>query len=87
MESIHISLPESMQHFVEECVAEGGYASVSEYVRELIAVDQKRKTKAKLDDLLLDGLNSGDPIPITNDYWTDMKRRLTERFSDNRDAI
>jgi len=43
MSSINISLPESMQAFVEEQVAQGGYGSVSQYLQELITQDQKRK--------------------------------------------
>ena len=45
METMNIALPESMKHFVQERVTEGGYSSVSEYVRELIRADQKRKSE------------------------------------------
>ena len=63
METMNIALPESMKHFVQERVSEGGYSSVSEYVRELIRVDQKRKIEERIDALLLEGLDSGEPSP------------------------
>ncbi|MGA7501103.1 MAG: hypothetical protein WBX00_30595 [Isosphaeraceae bacterium] len=46
MDTMNIALPESMKQFVQERVCEGGYSSVSKYVRELIIADQKRKERA-----------------------------------------
>jgi antitoxin ParD1/3/4 len=80
METMNIALPESMKHFVQERVAAGGYSSVSEYVRELIRADQKRKIEERIDALLLEGLDSGDPIPVTKEYWDEKKRKLAERL-------
>ncbi len=80
METMNIALPESMKHFVQERVSEGGYSSVSEYVRELIRIDQKRKVEERIDALLLEGLDSGEPIAVTKEYWEEKKRKLTERL-------
>jgi antitoxin ParD1/3/4 len=80
METMNIALPESMKQFVQERVSQGGYSSVSEYMRELIRADQKRKVEERIDALLLEGLDSGQPISITADYWEEKKRKLTERF-------
>jgi antitoxin ParD1/3/4 len=80
METMNIALPDSMKHFVQERVAEGGYSSVSEYVRELIRTDQKRKAEERIDALLLEGLGSGEPVRVTNEYWDEKKRKLTERL-------
>jgi antitoxin ParD1/3/4 len=80
MDTMNIALPESMKHFVQEQVTEGGYSSVSEYVRDLIRHDQKRKMEERIDALLLQGLDSGEPIPITQEYWDEKKRKLTQRF-------
>jgi antitoxin ParD1/3/4 len=33
-----------------------------------------------LDALLLEGLDSGEPIPVTQEYWEEKKRRLIERM-------
>jgi antitoxin ParD1/3/4 len=80
METMNIALPESMKHFVQERVSEGGYSSVSEYVRELIRYDQKRKVEERIDAVLLEGLDSGEPIAVTKEYWEAKKRKLTERL-------
>ena len=80
METMNIALPEAMKQFVQERVAEGGYSSVSEYVRELIRADQKRKADERIDALLLEGLGSGEPIPVTKKYWEEKRRKLSERL-------
>jgi antitoxin ParD1/3/4 len=80
METMNIALPESLKQFVQERVSEGGYSSVSEYVRELIRADQRHMVEERIDALLLDGLDSGAPIPVTQEYWEEKKRRLTERL-------
>ena len=81
METMNIALPESMKHFVQERVTADGYSSVSEYVRDLIRADQKRKATERIDALLLEGLESGEPIPVTPEYWEEKKRRLAERIA------
>ena len=80
MDTMNIALPESMKTFVQERVTEGGYSSVSEYVRDLIRADQKRKAEERIDALLLEGLDSGQPVPVTSEYWEEKKRKLTERL-------
>lgn len=79
MDTMNIALPESLKSFVQERVTAGGYSSVSEYMRELIRADQKRKLEERIDTLLLEGLESGEPIAITPEYWEEKKRKLTER--------
>ncbi len=69
MTSINISLPESMKAFVEEQVAKGKYDSVSEYLQELICQDQKLKTQENLEELLIAGLESGEVIEVTDEWW------------------
>lgn len=81
METMNIALPESLKTFVQERVADGGYSSVSEYVRELIRADQKQRQEERIDSLLLEGLNSGAPIEVTPEYWEAKKRKLAERLA------
>jgi len=58
MESMNISLPEPLKQFVDGQVSAGRYSSASEYVRELIRADEKRKAEEQLEAMLLEGLNS-----------------------------
>jgi antitoxin ParD1/3/4 len=80
METMNIALPDTMKHFVQQRVSEGGYSSVSEYIRDLIRTDQKLKAEERIDALLLEGIDSGEPITVTKEYWEEKKRKLTERL-------
>ena len=60
MQSMNISLPDPLKQFVDCQIAQGRYSSVSEYVRELIRADEKRKAEEHLEAKLLEGLNSPD---------------------------
>ncbi|MGH9663052.1 MAG: ribbon-helix-helix domain-containing protein, partial [Bryobacteraceae bacterium] len=73
MTSMNISLPEDLRRFAE-AQTKRGYSTPSEYIRELIREDQKRKAKEKLDALLLEGLASGDAVPVAAKFWTDLKQ-------------
>ena len=81
METLNVDLPESMRQFVHARVSELGFGGASEYVRELIQADQRREAEDRIDSLLIQGLEFGDPIPVKNDYWARRKRR-TERLGE-----
>jgi antitoxin ParD1/3/4 len=79
--SLNISLPQTLKDYVEEQVGANGYSTPSEYIRELIRQDQKRRTDDRLEALLLEGLNSGTPLEITPEYWDNKRRQLIERHA------
>lgn len=79
MTSMNISLPEELKEYVE-AQTKGGYSTPSEYVRELIRGDQKRRAKEKLGSLLLEGLNSGDSITVDAKFWSDLKQEALAKL-------
>jgi len=81
MTSLNISLPSSLKEFVETQVQESGFSTPSEYIRNLVRDDQKRRAEEKLEALLLEGLNSGEPIEITPEYWEKKRTQLIERHN------
>ena len=75
--SLNISLPEALKEFVHERVAEKAYSNPSDYIRTLIREDQKRRAEEKLEDLLLEGLASGEPRPYDFEgIRREVRRRL-----------
>jgi antitoxin ParD1/3/4 len=73
MTSMNISLPQELKAYIE-VQTKTGYSTPSEYVRELIRGDQKRRAQERLDGLLLEGLGSGEPMPATPAFWAGLKR-------------
>ncbi len=72
MATMNISLPESLKSFVDGQVAERGYATSSEYVRELIRQDQERQG---LRVKLLEGAGSPLTAPVDKAYFNRLRKR------------
>jgi antitoxin ParD1/3/4 len=73
MTTVTISLPESLKDFVERQLASKGYGNVSEYFRTLLREARAKEEDAKLEALLVEGLASGDDIPLTREFWRKLK--------------
>jgi antitoxin ParD1/3/4 len=80
MQTMNISLPDQLKEFVDEQVDSGRYSTVSEYVRELIRIDEKRKTQEKLEALLMEGIQSSEPTEMTRQDWDDIRREALKQF-------
>ncbi len=80
MQTMNISLPEQLKDFVDDQVGSGRYSSVSEYVRDLIRDDEKRKAQEKLEAMLLEGIQSGEPTEMTRQDWDDIRRVARKQF-------
>jgi antitoxin ParD1/3/4 len=72
MQVSELMLPESLERFVEQEVAEGGYESADRYIRHLISAEHKRKAKERLEALMEEGLNSGEPVEVTPEWWAEL---------------
>ncbi len=81
MTTLNISLPESMREFINQQIDSGGYSTASEYIRHLIRQDQEKAEKKQIEKLLLEGLNSGKPVEITDDWWSQKRLELMEKLN------
>jgi antitoxin ParD1/3/4 len=79
MTNLNISLPKAMREFVEAQVADGEYNNVSAYVRELIRQEQQRQSQQELEAALIEGLESGRPIKVTKEFWSEKRSRLVKK--------
>jgi antitoxin ParD1/3/4 len=73
MTTVTISLPESLKEFIDRQLTTKGYGNVSEYFRSLLRNAQKEEEDARLEALLLEGLAGGGDIPMTREFWNDLK--------------
>lgn len=55
MTTMNVSLPQPLKEYVDLRLVDGGYSSASEYIRELIRLDQDRQV---LRTKILEGLDS-----------------------------
>jgi antitoxin ParD1/3/4 len=79
MQTMNISLPDPLKAFVDHQIAERRYSSVSEYIRELIRGDEKRRAEERLEMLLLEGLDS-EASELTKQDFEDIRKEALARF-------
>lgn len=79
MTTLNISLPDSMQTYIDEKVAAGDYGNTDEYIRQLIRADQKAAAKERLELLLMEGIESGPSREMTSEDWEELRRRVRQR--------
>ena len=74
MTTLTISLPESLREFIERQVKTKGYGNTSEYVRTLVRAAQESESNKRLENLLLEGLESdGADIEADQAFWSDLR--------------
>lgn len=76
MTTMNISLPEALKAFVDQQVAQAGYESSDEYLRELIRRDQDR---LRLRELLLEGAASRLSGSADPGYFAALRAEAIER--------
>ncbi len=47
--------------------------------QQLVREDQKRKAQERLEELLLEGLNSGESTPMTEQDWEEIRAEVRQR--------
>lgn len=80
MESITISLPDTLKQFVDNQLSDRGFSDVSEYFRSLLCDAQAREEEeARLEKLLLEGLAS-ERIPFDETFKARLAEKTVEIF-------
>ena len=76
MTHLNLSIPESMNHFIQEQANKQGYPSPNDYICSLIMQAQKQVEQERLEQLLIEGLESGTSIEITDEWWENRRNQL-----------
>ena len=79
MTSLNVSLPRVLKEYVEGQAVGEGYSTPSEYIRELIRHDRKRRSREKIESALLEGLGSGPAKEISSVRWAQKRRALRQK--------
>jgi antitoxin ParD1/3/4 len=80
---ISLSLPDSLKSWVEEQATTQGYASVAEYLQDLLRKqrqEQQHPLRKEIERKLLAAFDSGDPIPITPEFWQERHEKVAQRL-------
>jgi antitoxin ParD1/3/4 len=80
---MNVSLPKEQKAFVDKRVEDGGFGSVSDYVRELIRRDQRELQREEVEQRLLAALES-KRSEMTEKDWKELRATLTKRHTKSR---
>jgi antitoxin ParD1/3/4 len=80
MTNLNLTLPEAMRDFISEQVKKEGYLTAHDYILNLISEAQKKVEQQRLEQLLLEGLNSGTPIEVTDEWWENKRHQLVDKI-------
>ncbi len=84
MAVVNISLPDGIKRYVDEQLSGGRFNNASEYFLDLVREDQKRRAQERLEALLLEGLNSGEPVEVTEEYIRTKRSELVAKIEGNK---
>ncbi len=73
MVTMNVSLPETLKQFVDEQVAERGFGTTSEYVRELIRYDRDR---AVLRERIMASADAEFSDAMDADYFEGLRAKI-----------
>ena len=82
--TLNVSLPEPLKEYVQERVSEGIYSNPSDYVRSLIRDDMRQSANRRLETLVLEGINSGDPVALDGAEWESIEQEVQKRLAAKR---
>ena len=90
-QKISIALTEELAREVEAAVASGDYSTVSEVARDALRAWKRERADRgaavhRLRQLWEEGLASGEPQPMPDDWAEDVRRRGRERLAAERKA-
>jgi antitoxin ParD1/3/4 len=74
--TMHLSLPPPLKKWVEAQIEECGFATASEYIRQLLREEQKRRARLAVEARLDEAIASGDAAPVTADMWKETDKRV-----------
>lgn len=84
MDSLIVELPEDLRQFLEVEASERGLETAEAALVALARREQRRRAEAHLEALLVEGLESGPAVPITPDFWADIRLEVRERLASER---
>ena len=79
---MNISLTDDLKAFVDGRIKARGYSSASEYMRDLVRLDEERASEERFKALIQEGLDSG-PDPRS---WDELREEWTGRIEAARSA-
>jgi antitoxin ParD1/3/4 len=80
--TMNISLPGSLKGYIKERMEEVHYDNASDYIRAIIREERRRREEKKLEQMLLEGINSGPGVEYGTKEWDAFWEGIYARIRD-----
>jgi antitoxin ParD1/3/4 len=81
---MNISLPVPLKSWIEQQVAERGYSTASEFVRDVLRREQEQAIRQAIDARLVQAIESGESTPMTAKDWKHVRTEGLKRVRGRR---
>jgi antitoxin ParD1/3/4 len=81
---MNVSVSPELKAFVKRLVASGRFRNDSEVVREGLRLLEQADRQRRLEQLLVEGLDSGSPVEMDDQYWANLRSRVSKQFDRSR---
>jgi antitoxin ParD1/3/4 len=78
---MNISLPASLQLWVDEQVAKNRSRSPSQYISKVLRKEKQRQLISDVERKLIEGLNSGQAREFTDADWEQLRQKARRRVA------
>jgi antitoxin ParD1/3/4 len=86
MVQCQITLSDDANQFVQDQLATGRFASVDEVVSKVLEDARVRAAKAKLAELIREGIESGPAVEATDEWWQQLRAKIRAEAERRRSA-
>jgi antitoxin ParD1/3/4 len=76
MTRITVELPDELAIQIQSQIAQGEFSNLGEYVVYLLQQEQSQLRSTELEKMFLAGLDSGELIEITDQWWEQKRREI-----------
>ncbi|MBW2267180.1 MAG: hypothetical protein JRH16_01295 [Deltaproteobacteria bacterium] len=84
LKHLSVLVSDELDESIRKRMAEGGFGSMAEYLRHTVRQDLERADEAKLERLLLEGLESGESVDMTGSWMQERRQALAARVAERR---
>jgi antitoxin ParD1/3/4 len=84
MTMLNVSLSDEAKKFLEKQASKHGLSTSGEFVERLVSQAMAREEQERLEEQLLDGMNSGSGIEADDAYWQRKQAELIGRANQAR---
>lgn len=81
---ISISLPRDMKERISKRVKEDQYGTPSDYIRTLVREDIKKRDQERLEEMLIEGIHSGNGAMVGTKEWKKFRQDVLMRIQKNK---